>query len=263
MEKADRPLCRNVIVFERRTRKTLQQRELSNKLHHRFVLLRAIETPGVVSVNGTAIPLEKGDALLVAPYQFHHYLQMKSDVLRWIFISFELERGLSIGTSLSGRILRFDTVSSQIWEQAIHHWISNYELLLPTLDQLLTHLQCTTGIQEKVTKNTIADSWISRVENLILQSIETGWTLEEVARRMGISDRHMRNRFEERTGVSPKDYRANYQLHLALSMMREPSHSQMKIAERSGFQSASVFSRFINRMTGMTPRDLRKQFIIQ
>lgn len=258
LDVADRPLCRNVIAFERRTRETLQQRQLSNRLHHRYVLMRVINTGGVVSVDGTSIQLEAGDALLVAPYQFHHYIQLTGDALRWVFITFELEKGDSTLADLSGRVLHFDFEMCRIWTQAIACWKNRDECLLPTLDCLLTRLETTDGLGRANHRASGSGAWISKTESLILDSVQTGWTLEEVARRVGLSDRHMRTRFEAQTGVSPKDYRANYQFHLALSMMREPSRSLSEIAERCGFQSSSVFNRFIRRMADVTPSQLRK-----
>lgn len=260
MDARDRPLCRNVIVFERLSRQKLQQRQLSNRLHHRYVFMRVLKTSGVVSVNGTSTRLEAGDALLIAPYQFHHYIQLDSDDLRWVFVTFELERGESALADISGRVLRFDQAAGDLWARSITFGVSGDERLLPSLDWVLTHLKATSGLQ-RLNQVASSDAWISKVESLILESVQSGWTLEEVARRVSISDRHMRARFEAHTGFSPKDYRANYQLHLALSMMREPGRTFSEIAERCGYQSPSVFNRFIRRMTSMTPSEVRKRLL--
>ena len=60
-------------------------------------------------------------------------------------------------------------------------------------------------------------------------------------------------------GLSLRDYRSNYQLHTAISLMRDMSHSLSDIAELSGFNSQSVFTRFIRRMAELTPRELCRQ----
>ena len=89
----DRVICRNVIVFDRLTRRALQQQHLANRMHHRYVLIRVLKTPGVVSVDGQSFQLNEGDAVLVAPYQFHHFIDLQSDQLRWLFITFDLAQG--------------------------------------------------------------------------------------------------------------------------------------------------------------------------
>lgn len=60
-------------------------------------------------------------------------------------------------------------------------------------------------------------------------------------------------------GLSLRDYRSNYQLHTAISLMRDVKRSLSDIAELSGFNSQSVFTRFIRRMAELTPRELCRQ----
>jgi AraC-like DNA-binding protein len=48
-------------------------------------------------------------------------------------------------------------------------------------------------------------------------------------------------------------------LHTAISLMRDVKRSLSDIAELSGFNSQSVFTRFIRRMTELTPRELCRQ----
>ncbi|MFQ3225608.1 MAG: AraC-like DNA-binding protein [Lentimonas sp.] len=57
--------------------------------------------------------------------------------------------------------------------------------------------------------------------------------------------------------VSLRDYRANCQLHLALSLMRNAQLSLSDVAELSGFNSHPSFTRFIKRMTGRAPSEVR------
>ncbi|MFP4166053.1 MAG: AraC family ligand binding domain-containing protein [Opitutales bacterium] len=89
MESQDRLIARNVLLFVRSSRRTLQQKHLANRMHHRYVLMFALETSGVVSVDGQSIHLNAGNALLVLPYQFHHYIDLEEDAWRCFFITFE------------------------------------------------------------------------------------------------------------------------------------------------------------------------------
>ena len=49
-------------------------------------------------------------------------------------------------------------------------------------------------------------------------------------------------------GLSPRDYRSNYQFHTAISLIRDSTRSLSDMAELCGFNSQSVFTRFIRRM---------------
>ena len=101
-----------------------------------------------------------------------------------------------------------------------------------------------------------SDEWIIKVESLIISSVKERWTLAQVAKKAGFSERHLRERFERKMGLSMRDFRQNYQFHIALSLMRDAACSLSAVADLSGFNSQSVFTRFIRRMSGRTPREL-------
>lgn len=262
----NRVVCRNVIVFERLSRKALQKQHLGNRMHHRYVLIRVLKTAGVVSVDGQSFQLNEGDALLVAPYQFHHYIDLQSDKLRWLFITFELEQGEAALSDLSYRCLQPDRETHTLWGEVTHLWAQRDSAqraeLMPVMDRMLTRLQSTLAVHVPRADAMRLDSkneWIIGIEALIIRSVQAGWTFEEVARRAGISERHLRNRFEQQMGLSLRDYRSHYQLHTAISLMRDCKRSLSGVAELSGFNSQSVFTRFIRRMVDLTPRELCRQ----
>ncbi len=262
----DRVICRNVIVFDRLTRRALQQQHLANRMHHRYVLIRVLKTTGVVSVDGKSFQLNEGDALLVAPYQFHHFIDLQSDQLRWLFITFDLAQGESMLADLSYRSLQPDRAAHRWWGEIAQIWTrkdsAQRSEIMPLLDRMLTRLLSTMAAPVPGGDDVRMDSkneWIVGIEALIIRSVKEGWTFEEVAQRAGFSERHLRNRFEQQMGLSLRDYRSNYQLHTAISLMRDMSHSLSDIAELSGFNSQSVFTRFIRRMAELTPRELCRQ----
>lgn len=262
----DRVVCRNVVVFQRLTRRTLQQHHLANRMHHRYVLVRVLQTPGVVSVDGQQFQLDVDDALLIAPFQFHHFVDMESDDLRWLFITFELDQGDSVLTDLSYQRMRPNEETYGLWAEVVKLWLSEEAAvkaeLLPILDLMLMRLHSGVSLRGgKLGQKRLAprNAWIAQVESLIIRSIREGWTLGEVARRAGISERQLRARFERQMGLSLRDYRSNYQFHTAISLMRDDSCSLSGVAELSGFNSQSVFTRFIRRMAGRTPRELCRQ----
>ena len=262
----DRVICRNVIVFDRLTRRALQQQHLANRMHHRYVLIRVLQTPGVVSIDGQSFQLNVGDAVLVAPYQFHHFIDLESDRLRWLFITFDLAQGESILADLSYHRLQPGPPAHALWGEVVSLWLSDFAAvraeLMPVLDRLLARLQSTTTVRAPAVDESRTDSkneWIAQIEALIIQSVREGWTFEEVAKRAGFSERHLRDRFEQQMGVSLRDYRSNYQYHTAISLMRDSTRSLSDVAELSGFNSQSVFTRFIRRMAGRTPRELSRQ----
>ncbi|MDG1243024.1 MAG: AraC family transcriptional regulator [Opitutae bacterium] len=263
---AERVVCRNVLLFERLNKSTLQQKHLANRMHHRYVLIRVQETSGVVSVDGKGLKLGVGDCLLIAPYQFHSYVDVEQDDLRWTFITFEVIQGQQWLQGMGHKVLKLDSTARAYWDEIVAFWISGKDFIrsqvLPSLDRLLMHLRLNVINMDAVPS--VAPplagqhEWITRVEGLIIQSIGEGWNLAEVARRAKISERHLRTRFEAAMGISLREYRTNYQLHRAISLMRDAQLSLSDVAELCGFNSLSSFSRFVRHQTELSPRELRK-----
>lgn len=264
-----RPISANAILFLRKSRPTLQQEHLTNRLHHRYVLLYVLETAGIVSVEGKSLWVEPGQALLVLPNQFHHYISLERDELRWLFITFELEKGAGSLQHLSHRPLRPDENCQELWARLVRTWLFADRAiqgeLLPILDQLLVRLGRFPGEAPSRTQSSLAaeapDDWIARVESLVIRSIREGGDLESVARAVGISSRHLRTRFEAATGVALREYRSGYQLSRSMALMQNTDLRLGEIAELCGFNSQSVFNRFIRRQTGESPNALRRRFI--
>src|SRR5437868_4835137 len=80
----------NIICFRRRSATDLNRPQRGRALHHRFVLILALETAVTVCVDHRAIRLDAGEGLLVFPFQFHDYIDPQREELSWLFVTFEL-----------------------------------------------------------------------------------------------------------------------------------------------------------------------------
>jgi len=259
---ADRIRARNAVVFLRTSRATLQQRNLSNRVHHRHVLILVLETAGRVSLDGGLFTLRPGDALLVLPYQFHHYIDLEQEALRWLFVTFELDDGAQRVAAAGNRVLHPEDDDRELWRSIVGLWEKRSgpgqaEELLAVLDQLLARLVAREAPPNRQ-RPAARGSWIARVEALIAESVMQGGALREVARKAGLSERRLRTRFEAEMGVSIRRYKASYQLSRAASLLRQPELPLGRVAELSGFNSQAVFSRFVRRETGLTPSAWRR-----
>src|ERR1700759_1563992 len=65
----------NIICFCRRSATDLNRPQRGRALHHRYVLILALQTAVTVAVDDRAIRLNPGEGLLVLPFQFHDYIQ--------------------------------------------------------------------------------------------------------------------------------------------------------------------------------------------
>ncbi len=255
-----RPISRNVVVFMRNDRASLQQKHFANRSHHRHVLMLVLDTPGSVIVDGVEMPLKRHEALLVLPFQFHHYINLTEEHLRWLFVTFDLADGSAPLETVGQSVLPQGEDNLALFGQLTELWQKpasrGQAELLTVLDHLL--LRLTRQARGGGPASNPESSWIAKAQALVLEAIDEGWTLETVARRIGLSERQLRNRFEAETGISIRRYRANYQLHRATALMRDARLSLSQVAELTGFNSSAAFTRFIRRETGHSPMALRK-----
>src|SRR5580698_5831948 len=80
----------NIICFCRRSATDLNRPQRGRALHHRFVLILALETAVAVCVDDHVIRLQAGEGILVLPFQFHDYIDPDAENLRWLFVTFDM-----------------------------------------------------------------------------------------------------------------------------------------------------------------------------
>ena len=83
------------------------------------------------------------------------------------------------------------------------------------------------------------------------------FTLEELARKNGMSGAYLRRLFSARFGISPMRYVQQSRLRLAKALLQTDYYSIEEVAEACGFANVYYFSNFIKKETGVSPSSLR------
>jgi AraC family transcriptional regulator of adaptative response / DNA-3-methyladenine glycosylase II len=89
-------------------------------------------------------------------------------------------------------------------------------------------------------------------------ALQTG-TLGELAARLGISDRYLRQLFRRYLGLAPKQYALHHQLMFAKQLLHNSNLSIGDIGLASGFNSIRRFNDAFQKMLRLTPSQLRHQ----
>lgn len=83
-------------------------------------------------------------------------------------------------------------------------------------------------------------------------------SLEDLAQKLGVTDRQMRRVFREEFGVSPVEFWQTQRLLLAKQLLTDSSMPVTSVALASGFKSLRRFNVLLKKRYRMTPTELRK-----
>ncbi|MHC5229575.1 AlkA N-terminal domain-containing protein [Enterococcus sp. LJL99] len=84
-------------------------------------------------------------------------------------------------------------------------------------------------------------------------------SMEEVANKLGYTDRHLRRVFKNEYNVSPIQYLQTCRLHLAKQLLTDTNLSVLTVAMTSGFGSLRQFNATFKTQYKLTPSQLRKK----
>ena len=103
------------------------------------------------------------------------------------------------------------------------------------------------------------DPRIRKAIELLCQRPEERLTIEELARKCGLSRSRMAELFRLQTGVAPMAFLEAQRLHRARELLEHTLLSIGEIAEKTGFSSPFYLSLRFKKQFGISPRNYRQQ----
>jgi AraC-like DNA-binding protein len=100
----------------------------------------------------------------------------------------------------------------------------------------------------------LADKQMGKAINHIHADPARRWTLQELARNVGMSRTTFALRFKETVGLTPMDYLTRWRMLLASERLARSSESISAIASALGYESESAFGAAFKRVMGLSPR---------
>ncbi|WFB37078.1 helix-turn-helix transcriptional regulator [Kiritimatiellota bacterium B12222] len=262
------PTPTDILLFVRHSKSMLQQQALQNRSHHRYVLVLNLGTQGKVHVDHITFTFREGEALLIHPYQFHHFSHLESSELRWLVCTFELT-STDFLMPFRNRVFPTGAQSHSSIEDVVAQWLETTqsspsdegkEMLLQTACmRLLIHLEAdlrTTSIHPPIVS---ADSLVNRINKLLMRETQKGpVTVAQLAERLHLSESGLRTKFKRTAGISLGSYIQNYRINRAMALLRTTDLSIAAVSEEAGFGSPQAFCRTFKSETGQSPRDHRR-----
>lgn len=233
--------------------------------HNEIELICVISGSMTVYVEKSMIQLSKENMIVVNTNE-HHSHQASDDILYCsIYVSYQkvcdlLEIGeINFVHELPEGKLTQDlrTVVHQILNyqnSAQTRPLYAYSLYYQMMDILTCHFsremfQYTKGKNQE--RN-------AKINNYIRNNYNKQITLNDLAKRLFISDAYLSRYFKQTYGMGFAEYLGNVRMHHALDDIEHTDKILMEVALRNGFSNVSAFNKKFKQLYNMTPSEYRK-----
>lgn len=105
----------------------------------------------------------------------------------------------------------------------------------------------------------LQDLSIKKVIELMHANPEHDWTLDTLARAVGISRAGLAKKFKDSLGDTPHHYLTILRIQKAMKLLSEGQLTIDGVSAEVGFADGFSFSKSFKRLTGVSPKDFRKE----
>jgi transcriptional regulator GlxA family with amidase domain len=102
---------------------------------------------------------------------------------------------------------------------------------------------------------------VHRVQDIIANDVTRNWSLNQLARNAGASQRHLSRLFHEHAGMTIAEYCNRLRVALAQELLRETTLDMEHVAEQAGFSSPRQLRRAWGRVYPTPPREARNAVV--
>jgi AraC-like DNA-binding protein len=237
--------------------------------HEYFQIIYFLSGSGSFLLAGHEQPLAPGDLFLLKPRQ-RHGLTVASVIktldLKFIVKDARLQRTLQ---NASSYFATCDPAITHLFERIRQEGESKGALFRELCGAYLLELLILLLRQErqparvahlaKVPAGCPADALSKRVVDFIEQHYAEDVHLPAIARTLGVSDRRIRQKFQESVGIPPMRYLLQCRVEQAKELINYSDYALKEIAERVGFKNIHHFTRVFSEIAGVSPGVWRQQ----
>jgi AraC-like DNA-binding protein len=105
----------------------------------------------------------------------------------------------------------------------------------------------------------LRDPFVGKALSLMHASPQRAWTIEALAKDVGLSRSVLAERFADLVGMPPMHYLAKWRMQIAAGLLSSGNSNIANIAAEIGYASEAAFSRAFKKMVGVPPSDWRRR----
>ncbi|MCA1780366.1 MAG: AraC family transcriptional regulator [Xanthomonadaceae bacterium] len=104
----------------------------------------------------------------------------------------------------------------------------------------------------------LRDRYVGKALEYLHQQPDRDWSVDDLAREIGLSRSALHERFVKFIGHPPMQYLANWRIQVGAKLLRESNRTVATIALDVGYDSEAAFSRAFKRLVGLPPAAWRR-----
>lgn len=248
------------IYFKHELSKDLPENVYSMHTHNTYELLYILSGDATCVIENRQYKLKKGDLILIRPFCYH-FIQIDSttDYERYDLLFDPIRHHIEgidlIGEETEVLSLSDNTMAKSIFQRMdVYHEHCDRSRFLLLLPHLISELFYSIHLfsNESAGKGTSLSPLISDALRYMNESLYRVTSMEEIARRLFISESYLFRRFKSELHQTPKQYMMNKRLLLArqrISLGEAPS----TVCQELGFGDYTTFYRNYRSFFGEAP----------
>lgn len=258
----------NILFFCHRNRKAFEPEGVSNTFHHRFVFVMVVKKGGPARIGDYTYILEEGEGVLIFPHQFHHFMDVEEGELEWLFITFEMNKREPIKDLMdTPRRLDGETLFLIAETLNLHRSILNGEdapvagISYNIAEILLRMRGLPMIVSERMNIHATDDARdliLEKINLFVSNNLHRQLTVADLASELGYSVSYLRAIFRDRLGFSLGKFIRASRLSKAADLLEHYDLSITEVAEQSGFESLTAFSRAFKQAYKVAPKAYSK-----
>ena len=213
-------------------------------------------------------PIKAGDIFLLFPGEWHSYGPLPTSRWKSYWIGF---KGKNMDDRVADGFLSkekpiyhvgFSSKILELYDSALHAAFEEAPYTQQLMAGIVNHLIGMMYSLERnieLSKNSAHVEMIGRARLRIRETLESNFTIQQLAEELGVSYSNFRKLFKEYTGMSPALYQQDLRLQRAKELLSATALSIKEIAYTLNFDSPDYFSSKFRAKMGMKPSQFRKQ----
>ncbi|MEO9890940.1 AraC family transcriptional regulator [Aurantibacter sp.] len=125
--------------------------------------------------------------------------------------------------------------------------------------QGLLRLLCSRFIKNEKVNKTLIKSGFSDVLNYIKEHLHEDLTVSDLAKNYNLSADHFSRVFQQKFGIRPSKYIQTVRIERSETLLLTTNNTLVEIADKTGWNTVSYFTRMFKKINGKTPGQFRKE----